>query len=609
MTHASFEMSALAQSAALALFNVLPAKPGMLDASRAAEGFVTDFTPSAVQLSVLREACKPINLNTLYSLREAEGDLEQLLIKQVLHYVEVYGLNAPGLFNLEVDGGKTAGLRLVRAISNGDLTGLVSALLHTNAPVADVEPVVALVRELNIPYSLSSLKNNELRIALFNPHVDLLEDGDDAVRWLCKAATNRTLLIKDKMTIAAVTVFARQAENRELITSFVGAHAKELAQVFNRHRRLIVPLKEAGPEAKRLVNRISRMSKTLHVPVGVPASKTVIARAARGESVDLARISLRDKFRYLNLIEFKLLGLPTDMFNIRNGKLWTALDRPVLSFECLADLKGQVLESLKAELAPLHTQRILLDEHLDYGLPISRKQALGNLPFGTTLRVPSDRKISVGIYWRNEWGAPDLDLSAIGINGDRIGWGHADSYGRNDFTFSGDVTDARDGACEFFSVNPAIDFRRALLVNIFQGNTTVQAELIAGYPSMTMAPEYGHDAAVKVAESWQDRTLLREKFTMTSRQMLIGFLRGDRFVLYGGRLGDSRVSRGKQPAVARGQADLWTVGRLLEAVGVSFDMKPQVGVRYTHDLRYRSFSLDKLERVFEFGKESSLQRT
>lgn len=89
----------------------------------------------------------------------------------------------------------------------------------------------------------------------------------------------------------------------------------------------------------------------------------------------------------------------------------------------------------------------------------------------------------------------------------------------------------------------------------------------------------------------------------------LGFIRGDRFVIYSGRLGGSRVSHGQQPMVARGLADMWTISRLFEAIGIAFDVEPQIGVSYTHDLRYGTFSLDKLERVFEFGKESSLSST
>lgn len=599
------ELPILAQAAALELFNVLPGEASALDATYAAEGFVTNFKPTCSQLALLRETFKPIDLTTLFSVSEAKQDLERLFIKQLLHHFEIYNLGMPGLFNLEVEGGKTAALRFVKAVSVEELKALVSRLMYANAPLGDVKPVVSLVHALGIQYEFNKLANRELRIALFNPETDVLESGDDAVRWLCWSATGNPLLIKDQATIGAVTNFASTPEHWDLICAFLGAHTKELAQVFNRHRRLLIPLKEAGAEAKRLVNRVSRLSKELHVPVGTPASKTVITRAARGERIDLDRVSLQDKFRYLNLIEYKLLSLSTDAFAIRNGKLWTALDRPVLDPHRLVDLKVQVLEALKADLLPLRTERILLDPHVDYGLPISRKQSLGNLPFGTSLRVPSDRKISVGIYWRNEWGAPDLDLSAISADGHRIGWGCRESYARDDFLFSGDLTDATHGACEFFTVDPKLKGTRGLLVNIYYGNATAGAEIIVGYPTIS---EVGLERdASKIVESWQGRTLLRERITLKSRETLIGFARGDRFVIYSGRLGSSRVSNGEQPVIARGLSDLWTVPRLFDAVGVQFDTELQVGVRYTHDLRYESFSLDKLERVFEFGEGSSLQ--
>lgn len=92
----STELSVAAQTAALRLFNVLPSQPSALEMTFVADGFVTNFTPSPTQLALLRETFEPVNLVTLFSLEQATEDLGRLLIKQVLHYVEVYGLEAPG---------------------------------------------------------------------------------------------------------------------------------------------------------------------------------------------------------------------------------------------------------------------------------------------------------------------------------------------------------------------------------------------------------------------------------------------------------------------------------------------------------------------------------
>ena len=590
------------QVACLKLFNVLPAKATGFEVSHAHEGFVTDFAPDETQLAVLREAFKPLNLTTLFSLKEAASkDITALLIKQVLHYIEVYGLDSPGLFNLEVKGGKSTVLRFVKAASVEEIIERVSKLLTTNAPVADIEPIITLVQALGVPYGVNAIANRELRCALFDPWKDSFTKGDEVLRWIIWHASKKTLLIKDRATIAVVEAFARQSENEALIVQLLGNHCKELAQCFNRHKRLTVPLKKAGDEARRWVNYISRVSKTDHVPFVTPVARTVIARAMSGERVSLAECSLADKFRYLNLIEHKLLGLPSDTFNIRNGKIWTALERQVLPKNKLNVLKRRVIAALKKDLAPLASAKILLDEHIDYGLPVSRKQTVGHLPFGTVLTVPKDKKLSLGVYWRNDWGARDLDLSAISADGLRIGWGHASSYGRDDLTFSGDVTSAPNGACEFFTVNPAKSIELGLLVNIYAGEVGAEAELIVGYPTMKGSREN----ADKVAESWQDRTLLRERLALKSKQVFLGFLREDRFVLYSGRMGESRVSGGAQPIVDRVKADFWTVGKLFKAIGVPFDTVAEPGVTYDHDLRYGSFSLDKLERVFEIGKESS----
>jgi hypothetical protein len=54
----------------------------------------------------------------------------------------------------------------------------------------------------------------------------------------------------------------------------------------------------------------------------------------------------------------------------------------------------------------------------------------------------------IGCYWRNEWGTRDFDLSFNDIHGQRIGW---NSYYYSDdqkVIYSGDMTDATNGANE-----------------------------------------------------------------------------------------------------------------------------------------------------------------
>ncbi len=573
-------------SATVNLFKVVVAKRGKLNVSNIKYGFVTDFEPTDEQVAMLKSLFKPLPLVTLFSKEERlNSSPEELILKQILHYFETYGLEMPGLFNLEVTKGKIVSIAYIKAVTIGQLTEKVNALIDGNRPIKDVKPVVEIIREYKIKYKLNEVANNELRIALYDGKT-AFESGDDAVRYICYKATEDTMLIKSKAVIAKVKVKAYEG----ITVDFLEQHTKVLAQVFNRHKKLIMACK--SKKTATVINKISRLSKTEHVPVVEPVSKHLISGVING-SVKISAlkgVTLRDKFKYLNLIEYKLLQKSYDSFNIRNGKVWTEGNRPVLNAGELSKLKDAVLQSIGQDLKGLKKKKILLDSAVEYGLPISRKQSLGNLPYGTKVRSAGGKtELSAGVYWRNEWGSVnqriDLDLTAIDDQGNRTGWGGYSAYERNaKITFSGDMTDGTDGATEFMMVNPEKANRYGLMVNIFSGPDQVGSEIVVGYPSK---------------KEWLNNTLIRERIELVSKQTLIGFLKDDSFIIYSGRLSNSRVTAGKHPVIDKGLGKLWTIVDLFNEFGIKYDTVARDKVAYDYDLSYSGFSFDKLEEMFE----------
>ena len=568
-----------AAESALSLFKVMLASKGQLDFSNALDGFITDFTPTSDQLKLLRKEFQALPVQTLFTVEErAQGSFEYLITKQLLHYFEVYGLGAPGLFELEVSSGRIATLTFVQAVTLEELAKKVQDLIYANRPIGDISLVVELIREYNIPYDINLVRNNELKVGLFDPIRDRFTDGDDAVRYICYQATTSALLIKSKRVIAEV-------QKNPVGDRFLTNHLLPLAQVFNRHKHLILACKH--PATASTVNKISKLSKTQHKPIHEALNKRFISEALHGKTPPFKTITLRDAFKYLNLIEYKLLQLSYDSFNIRNGKVWTETSRPWVDTSRLVDIKYEVLDYIKSQLSGLKSKKILVDPNVDYGLPISRKQTLGNLPYGTKVSV-KDGKLSAGIYWENQnynsySNSVDLDLSAIDHHGNRTGWGGYAGYAKhNPIVFSGDLTDASKGATEWMVVDSAAPNRYGLMVNIYRGPEPCEASIVVGTPT---------------GKVWQDKTLIKEQVRLESTQSLIGFLKDSSFIVYTGRLNNSRISAGKHPVIDKGLGKLWTIGLLLDACGIPYDDAPAVNVTYDFDLRYHSFTLDKLENM------------
>lgn len=572
----------MSQKNVLDIFNAVVAqKISKPDLSLAHLGVVTDFKITPAIRAIIEEKYQPLPINTLFSREERMNDKAiNLLEKQFLHYFEVYGLGMPGLFDLVQTNGQIIKAVYISAISTEELADKVRTLIYANAPVKNVEPIVAIIKAYNIVYDIDLIRNNELRVRMFNEEKDTFSNGDDAVRYIVYKATSEMLVIKNKKQIEAVRTYS-------VPVKFLEKHAIVLSQVFNRFKPIILALKNKNTAS--VINKISRLSKENHKPVYEGFNKRFISEgiaAIAGNTFskfekNVNKLSIRDKFKMLNLIEYKRKGFTVDSFVIRNGTVHIERNRPVLNPYDLDLIQEVVINSLKIDFSRLKNKNILLDERVDYGLPVSRKQTFGNLPFGTVVTVSGN--MSSGIYWKNEWGARDLDLSSIDLNGNRIGWGGYSGYGsvRNgDMIFSGDVTHAENGAMEFVTSSSQTF---GLFVNIFAGENNADFELVVGSTT---------------DKQWITDTVVRERSTLNGRGSVIGFVEGNKFKIFQGKLNDRHANFGEtNPVLSRATVNMWTVSLLLDAVDIYYDVSVDENKTYDFDLSYNSFSIDKLEEL------------
>lgn len=557
----------------------------------AKNGVITNFAPSDEQKKAIKEVFQKINITTLFGKKERENSSpEELIMKQILHYIEIYGLDMPGLFDLEVTKGKILSITFLKGITQKELVEKVHKLIYANAPIRDVALVKGIIEDFSIDYDMNLVSNNELRIQLFDWTKHTLNNGDDVVRYICYKATNNTMLIKSKEVLEAV-------QKLQINSKFIRNHEMQLANVFNRHKNIILSLKNVGDkDVNSAINRVTRLSKKHHKPIKQAINKHFVSLALAGKVNDsvLDKISIRDKFKYLNLLEYKKQGFSEDVFIIRNGKLHLEKDRTVYTKKDLNRVIKMVVESLKTDLSYLKDERILVDKNVDFGLPVSRKQTLGRVPFGTKVTVDNSRKISSGVYWENAWGARDLDLSTIDKNGNRIGWGYYSAYDNsNDVIFSGDVTNAPSGGMEFMTSSNS---EYGLFVNIFSGEVGTEFELVVGTDGK---------------DKWIKDTVFREKSKLESRGTIIGFVDGHTFTVFNARMNNGRTSRSSRKVtgvVHRGTGEFWTVSKLLDAIGVKYDTKRKDGVTYDSDLSYNSFSYDLLEDLFYKDVKKSVDK-
>ena len=156
---------------------------------------------------------------------------------------------------------------------------------------------------------------------------------------------------------------------------------------------------------------------------------------------DSERLNLFKNASILKLVQiYNALSNPTGYYVIRNGKAWYkgTINRkvlPVILNELLLVIVNKVPKDKK----------VFLPKGIELAMPMSEKNFIGDIPLGSYVQC-NDKNTMIGIYWRNEWGARDLDLHVKTIDGKLFGWNT--NFNSGDITYSGDMTNAEPEATE-----------------------------------------------------------------------------------------------------------------------------------------------------------------
>ncbi|MGW5265167.1 hypothetical protein ACWEQG_29705 [Microbispora sp. NPDC004025] len=180
---------------------------------------------------------------------------------------------------------------------------------------------------------------------------------------------------------------------------------------------------------------------------------------------------------------------PADrVFTNRHGRAWTTPDtRPPLDEEALHRTLAILDEEIGRRL-PDPGELIVDPAVLDVALPLSGKAVapgLGMLPRGSLSAVDGEL-LRFFVHWRQRERRTDYDLSALMLdatydNAMHISW---TSYANGFATYSGDLTEAPDGASEFIDVRLAGAIKPIIIpqVHIYAGEPFDEAaEAFFGY--------------------------------------------------------------------------------------------------------------------------------
>lgn len=439
----------------------------------------------------------------------ASASIEQLIAEQAMHYFTTYGFESLGVFssdsvyipreNLDIpDLEKDVEMIVIHAYAKGEvrkklMTLLTSGIALSSDTIEDVKELSDLID----PNDIVAIKNREVKVFLYNKYNFVPYDPDEFLRYLIYVLIGNTLKIQDRNTIHQLKSVKREHVLKYLSVYINNYGYESLASVFHRNKNLFLALKGGNRDllddasvksVNKIINKISKLAKKHHIPMPV----NILDRLTDvSTDVDIHKMyNLLDvttpfrELRILNGLSYKLSGNTSYLYKIRNGRSYATVKEKELGLKdhtVLLNRKALLDFHLANRLLNnLCGKKVYIPSNVSYKAPTSEKQFVGNFPSGSSIDIPLNEDLIIGIHWCNiPEGRVDLDLHMQSLNRS-FGWNTSYRDQSRRVYFSGDLTDAPlpNGATELFFIGKEIDETFMLSVNNYNSAREIPFEVV-----------------------------------------------------------------------------------------------------------------------------------
>lgn len=393
----------------------------------------------------------------------------EMHILQILHYMSTYGTDYKGetfTMNDVPEEMQFSNFTLIMPCTEQELFDRIAAMLKSGVSLAE-DTLKPLVEQLSVYHKdygweidIDEVSNREALVMLCTLYGKVPENAHKLFRYIIYIATGNALLIKNQDVFRKISESANNTVANTLAT-LSAPQKRGLASLFYRYKPLFLALKKNArkcnnPEAVKTINEIRRLAVKYHKPFKPGVLESILSPEHTQEDVGHAidgESNLFKLVRLFNYLESRMQKHDYAVYIIRNGKSFLRFSAPTYTdtgrLESIKNLiKNRIVSLLSVKSKDINGRNLTVrfPDHLQLAAPVSEKQFVGNVPFGSyyTLLVNN----YIGIYWRNEWGTRDFDLWMVDVNGGRLGW--ADLHKTDEVMFSGDMTDADPEATEVF---------------------------------------------------------------------------------------------------------------------------------------------------------------
>ena len=523
----------------LNLFNAVLAKDTKSQLFISDQGFIIESNAVWAKKEILdyytRERLNGNDLNKTFHKsweKIKTSSRYELYVEQIQHYMSTYGTDMQGEIYipeevLELPDVKLS-YKVIRALTKKEMTNKCLSLLKSGMALKEetINDVISILVD-TLDYTFTGkegIRNKEAIVKIADDYGVYPEDPTEFFRYIIYRTTSQTLLIKNNELIQEIV-----NSSYNPTTAFKKFGLEKLATIFNRFKPLFLAYKN---KSGKTINRISKLSKTLHKPLtSNPLNLVTQNRLTEKETKWLDNATPYALFKAISACHTRIHGQDTFSYRIRNGKSFTKVKESNPTYDVVLHNYDAIIEYMKDRF-DLSDKKIFIPKDVEYALPTSEKMFVGNIPTGTKF---TGKKLAAGIYWENSWGASDLDLSGLNIGG-KIGWNSSYNQGNGNLMYSGDITNAPNGAVEYLYANNGLNAPTLVMNNVYSGDNNCDYKIIIGKGS-------------KITNKYMmnpDKLFAEVKCQSIQKQTILGMFipNGDSqsFVLLNFGAGQSRVS-------------------------------------------------------------------
>lgn len=419
----------------------------------------------------------------------------ELFIDQLLHYVSTYGTDFACEGNGYVPNETPLGpvyistfrdYKVIMPCSYEDIyekcMGMLKSGVALKARTLDVivDYVCEAVKSFALEFNIDDVANKEA-VTMICDNLGIAPNRKfDLLRYIVYKTTGDAMLIKSKATINKIK-HSTSKFDFNILTDY---QLRGLASIFYRFKPLFLAFKKDISSGSRwsgysfvtsdnapVINKIRRMAVKYHEPLPESVQATLLGKIYDDDTIIQAAVNMNNFqiIRIINTITERANHTnEKSVYIIRNGNMYVKDGK---SYDSMSMYYAKVYMMFVQELVTrLATKKcyVKYNPSLNLACPTSEKNFVGDIPFGSSTDVSQNDSI-LGIYWRNEWGTRDFDLSMLDLNGSKIGWNSSYYNSNKSVIYSGDMTNADPEATELLYFAKGAP-NGSILINRYNGN-------------------------------------------------------------------------------------------------------------------------------------------